>query len=397
MEPFKVTFYPYTYTLNTGYKIWVILQQIDGTIVEVERFTPVSGADGQEYTASVASADERYDVTFAIQIISTGKLLLNTWKNIPSGKKLDSAIFNTQSDNRNWPEEISVSNLPEIDDFQCIGAVEDYIFTLSPPPNFKAQVLSAFTGGTGSLLRYKPKGGTEYAAYWLPIDSIIAANTTSRAIQLDASAFTTDMPKVTLQFPFADNWGGQIRGVTQPDGQADFAYLASFNSKNYADEITAIEAEKPDALAIDHFWVFASYGDTLFSLEYEWLFDPSNTSMTLPDATFSLKKLSLNGNGNIYTESIGEFDVLHLLVFGNAGKISWAVDGSPKDLERCIMPDFPDSLKQQWPQFVNFNLGQSRCGDYKELQDFDEYLEVDQSESLWKARLGFSGVWQHWK
>jgi hypothetical protein len=105
----------------------------------------------------------------------------------------------------------------------------------------------------------------------------------------------------------------------------------------------------------------------------------------------------LNGNGNIYTESIGEFDVLHLLVFGNAGKISWAVDGSPKDLERCIMPDFPDSLKQQWPQFVNFNLGQSRCGDYKELQDFDEYLEVDQSESLWKARLGFSGVWQHWK
>ncbi|HAD33398.1 MAG TPA: hypothetical protein DCF44_02705 [Chitinophagaceae bacterium] len=119
--------------------------------------------------------------------------------------------------------------------------------------------------------------------------------------------------------------------------------------------------------------------------------------MKLPEVAFSLKKLNLYSNGNIYTESIGEFDVLHLLVFGNAGKISWAVDGSPKDLETCIMPDFPDSLRQQWPQFVNFNLGQSLCGDYNGLQSFEQYLDVDHSESLWRVRLGFSGARQHWK
>ncbi|HAD33399.1 MAG TPA: hypothetical protein DCF44_02710, partial [Chitinophagaceae bacterium] len=246
---------------------WIIIQQPDGTIVEAGRTSLLSGTDSQEFTASVASADQQYDITFATQIISTGKLRLNTWKNIPSGKRLDSAIFNTYADDKAWPAEISISNLPEIDDFQCIGTQASNIYTISPPPNFTSRVLDLSTGGTGSLLKYRLNENSDYRFYWLPIDSILAANATSRTIQLDANAFSSDMPKVALQFPFADNWGGQIRGVTKSDGLADFAYLSSFLSENYADEITEIKAEKPDELSLEQFWVFASYADTISSLE----------------------------------------------------------------------------------------------------------------------------------
>lgn len=395
-DPFTVSFNPYQYTLNADYKAWVILQEEDGTILEAPRFSLDLGSQKQTFSSSTVHSDQICDVTIAVQRVSDGRLQLSTWKRISSGKSLMADIFGTGCDQRNLWARISVSGMPQMETFECVGSIGT-IFQESPPPNLKLNILSLATGGTGSLLRFKEIGSASYKAYWLPMDSIQQViQNPSHEIMLSADAFTANMPKVQLQFPFEDNWGGQILGVTKSVGVADVAYLAAFNGENELEKISALEAEVPDELPIGSFWVFSSNLGPAGGLEYEWLFNNTSTKLELPTVDFRLKKFDLYDNGNIYTTSEGNFDVLHMLVFGNAGKISWTIEGAPENLKSCLMPDFPDSLKQQWPQFINFNLGQTRCGEYSGLENFEAFLDTDRSETLWRARLGFTGNWQKW-
>lgn len=395
-EPYTVSFNPYQYTLNSDYKAWVILQQEDGAILEAPRFSLNLSSQKQTFTSASVHSDQTCDVTIAVQRVSDGRLQLSTWKRISSGKTLMADIFGTGCDQRNLWARISVSGMPQMETFECVGSIGT-IFQESPPPNLKLNILSLATGGTGSLLRFKEIGSASYKAYWLPMDSIQQViQNPSHEIMLSADAFTATMPKVQLQFPFEDNWGGQILGVTKSAGVADVAYLAAFNGENELEKISALDAEVPVELPISSFWVFSSNLGAAGGLEYEMLFNTSNATLELPTVDFRLKKFNLYDNGNIYTASEGNFDVLHMLVFGNAGKISWNIEGAPDDLKICPMPDFPDSLKQQWPPFINFNLGQTRCGEYSGLENFEAFLDTDRRETLWRARLGFTGNWQKW-
>ena len=391
---------PYTTTINTGsqpsnhanYKAWIILQKEDGQILHIKNITLNPNSLEQSYSTTDVLSDAICDVTLAFLEINTPHLSLYTYKRIPSGKILRSDIFATTVDPQSalWVE-INILNMPDYDDFECVGSGS--LLFQNQNPNLRVIGNPMKTGGMGTLVRWKAKGEQNYRSYWLDVS--MSQPIPPLSFSLPAADFTLDMPKRLLQHPFPGDWATQVRGVTNSSGLAKFAYLASYNQEMEDPDFVDLEFEKPDNLSFKSYWVFAFNADTAKRVELEWLFD-TTSPLVLPTADFKLNKFNLSSNGNINCDYEGEFDALHILVFGNAGKIGWQIEGAPEDLKKCQLLQFPDSLRQQWPALSDFTMGQTRCSEYSGLSGFSEYLDVDRSESMWRARLGFRGRWQHW-
>lgn len=393
-DPFTTTFYTGSKSFHAAdYNMWVILQAADGDLLHVERVALQPNAPEQAYSTKQVSSSETCDVTIAFLDVNSGHLSLVTYKNIPSGKKLLPDIFTTATDDRTVYAQIDISGMPEFDWFECTGTSPESVFFDSPAPDFKASVFQLKTGGTGTLVRWKAKSDPNFRAYWHPINATTPVEPVK--ITLPATDFSADIPKLSLQLPYAADWWTNVRGVINPVGTANYACLANRLYDDKAPKIEQIEFEKPDNVNCSSFWVFAMDQGPGEQTELERLF-PIGAPLTLATTGFRLKQFSLNSNGNILLDSEGDFDVLHILVFGNAGKVSWQIEGDPDDLKICPVPHIPDSLKQQWPALTGFDTGQTRCGEYEGLSGFRQYLDANRSESLWRARLGFRGKWQQW-
>ena len=245
------------------------------------------------------------------------------------------------------------------------------------------------TSETGVMLRWKAKNENLYRTHWVDIPGFPTGKVD---ISLSVNDFSPEMATHQIQLPFSGEWHVRVRGLADLAEPAKHANLQHYNEGIDKLVVNQVGFEQPSHLNIQYYWVNAGVGA---GTSIEQLI-PVGSPLIMPSIDFKATKCILQSHGSFRAEYEGNFDIMEVNAFGNGGKVSWRIYGDPDQLANCRLPAFPDSLFQQWPALSGFDTVNSSCSDFNGIDGFDEFLDTDRSNPIWRARLGYRRVYKSW-